>query len=102
MGAAEVDRPPANRSGQALDSGGNCIFIQYTTKTPKSSERHSGKAAERHFATHSLIERDVGIWHGWEALWVEMTSGFFACNDVLVEYLSGWIFTNESPELVTK
>lgn len=40
--------------------------------------------------------------HFHEALWIEMAAGFLACTDVLVEYLKGWIFTKENPELVAK
>lgn len=32
--------------------------------------------------------------------WIEMTDAFLACTDVLFEYLKGWIFTKQNPELV--
>lgn len=32
--------------------------------------------------------------------WIEMADAFLACTDVLFEYLKGWIFTKQNPELV--
>ena len=36
------------------------------------------------------------------ALWVELADGFLACTDALFEYLKGWTFTKQNPELVAE
>jgi hypothetical protein len=35
-----------------------------------------------------------------EELWLEMAAGFLACTDALFEYLKGWAFTKENPDVV--
>lgn len=35
-------------------------------------------------------------------LWIELADGFLAATDALFEYLKGWVFTKENPELVAK
>jgi|APLak6261664116_1056043.scaffolds.fasta_scaffold12169_3 hypothetical protein len=35
-----------------------------------------------------------------EELWIEMAAGFLACTDALFEYLKGWAFTKENPDVV--
>lgn len=37
-----------------------------------------------------------------EELWIEMAAGFLACTDALFEYLKGWAFTKENPDVVRK
>lgn len=37
-----------------------------------------------------------------EELWVEMAAGFLACTDALFEYLKGWAFTKQNPDIVRK
>jgi hypothetical protein len=40
--------------------------------------------------------------HFEDALWVELVDAFLACTDALFEYLKGWVFTKQNPELVTE
>lgn len=35
-----------------------------------------------------------------EELWIEMAAGFLACTDALFDYLKGWAFTKENPDVV--
>lgn len=37
-----------------------------------------------------------------DELWIEMATGFIACTDVLFEYLKGWQFTKQNPEMVAR
>ena len=34
--------------------------------------------------------------------WIELTDGFLVTTDALFEYLKGWVFTKEHPEVVAK
>ncbi|MFO1428901.1 MAG: hypothetical protein U1F76_01980 [Candidatus Competibacteraceae bacterium] len=40
--------------------------------------------------------------HVEDALWVELADAFLACTDALFEYLKGWTFTKQNPELVAE
>lgn len=40
--------------------------------------------------------------HVEDALWIELADAFLACTDALFEYLKGWTFTKQNPELVAK
>jgi hypothetical protein len=35
-------------------------------------------------------------------LWIELADGFLVATDALFEYLKGWVFTKEHPEIVAK
>ena len=37
-----------------------------------------------------------------DSLWVELADAFLACTDALFEYLKGWTFTKQNPELVAE
>lgn len=37
-----------------------------------------------------------------EELWIEMAIGFLACTNALFDYLKGWAFTKENPDIVRK
>ncbi|GIX50934.1 hypothetical protein [Sphaerotilus sulfidivorans] len=40
--------------------------------------------------------------HFVDELWIEMAGAFLASTDALFEYLKGWVFTKENPELVSQ
>ncbi len=40
--------------------------------------------------------------HFSDELWIEMADAFIASTDVLFEYLNGWVFTKQNPELVAR
>lgn len=37
-----------------------------------------------------------------EELWIEMAIGFLACTNALFDYLKGWAFTKENPDIVRR
>lgn len=67
------------------------------------SERHifatwesTGNKADVSLVVGSTDEHFV------DELWIEMAGAFLASTDALFEYVKGWIFTKENPELVAQ